>query len=352
MPLKRVIADVLGVATICLVSLLVLLGLYCIIYSLHFRKRVHGQGQFQLNYFAGPWIIRIVYILFAFWWGMGEIIRLNLFRHNGRALDALSLQWQENLCKCYVVSNLGFSEPCLFLTLIFLLRATVQSSGMLTRKWNWRTAGYVLAFCLPMLILQLLVILVGPKYKKELNPELASYFIEAASSPRFQEDEAAALCTYPLFSTIFLGFFATGSTLYLFRLGRRILHLVINKGLQKRVYTLILCISSSLPLRVLLLGLSVLSEPERLTFDAISFLAFLCLVVCAGVAICVVVYLPIVDSLSLRTFYRSGHEYDGDALSMITNRGTLDGGDCSPSRASLNSAAMGSVSFRTTEASE
>ncbi|EPS73201.1 hypothetical protein M569_01556 [Genlisea aurea] len=358
MPLKRVIADVLGVATISLVALLVLLGLFCVVYSLYFQKRIRRQGLFQLEYFSGPWIVRIVYICFAVWWGFGEIIRLSLLRRHGRVLDSLSLRAQENLCKCYIVSNLGFAEPCLCLTLIFLLRASVQSSLMFTRNWNWKTARSILMFCVPMLVLQLLVILVGPKYKKELNPKLASYFVEAASttttttSEMQEDDNVVALCTYPLFSTILVGVFATGLTAYTLWLGRKVLHLVINKGLQKRVCTLMFSVSSFLPLRVLLLGLSVLSDPERLPFDVISFLAFLSLLFCVGIGICILVYLPIADSLSLRSLQRfaaageSRRTY-GDTLSLIANQGTLDESMTnSPSMASV--AARGSISFRTT----
>lgn len=353
MPLTRFVADALGVATICLVALLILIGLSCIAYSLYFRCRIRGHGLAPLNYFSGPWVIRITLIFFAVWWGVGEIIRLNLLRRKGKVLDSLTFQWQENVCKCYIVSNLGFAEPCLFLTLIFLLRASLQSSGTLSRKWNVKTAGFVLLFCFPMIILQLVVILIGPRYKKELNPKLPSYFVTAAS-PKTAEN--TALCTYPLLSTIFLGLFATLLTAYLFWLGRRIVHLVINKGLQKRVYTLIFSISGFLPLRVLLLGLSVLPNPERLLHDAISFLAFLSLLCCAGVGICMLVYLPISDSLSLRSLRRDIEarramidEYN-ETVALIANQSPLEASlVSSPRRSSAASAKRGSMSFHRME---
>ncbi|KAL7119696.1 hypothetical protein ACP275_02G078400 [Erythranthe tilingii] len=320
------ISDALGVVTICLVSGLFLLGLFCIIYSFYFRSRVRGQGLVQYSYFSGPLIIRITYIFLAVWWGVGEIIRLSLLRRKGRFLDTLTLQWQENICKCYIISNLGFAEPCMFLTLVFLLRASLQRSGTLSRKWNVKTIGFVLLYCFPVLVLQLVVILIGPKYKKEHNPKLPSYFISSSKTG----DGIIAFCSYPLLSTIFLGIFATVLTAYLFCLGGRILHLVINKGLQKRVYRLFFCVSCFLPLRVLLLGLSVLTDQQGLAFDSISFLAFLSLLCCAGVGICMLVYLPIADSLSLRNLQRDVEarrvtvdEYDNDAVSLISNRSDL-----------------------------
>ncbi|KAL0387247.1 UNVERIFIED_CONTAM: hypothetical protein Sradi_2606500 [Sesamum radiatum] len=355
MPLTRFIADALDVVTICLVAVFVLLGLFCALHLFYFRNEIRSQGLVQLNFFNGPWIIRITYIFFAGWWGIGEIIRLNLLRRRGRILHALSLKWQENVCKCYIVSNLGFAEPCLFLTLVFLLRASLQRSGTLSQNWNSRTAGFVLLFCFPMVILQLVIILIAPRYKDKRILNLPSSLINAATSSHTKDDDVA-LCTYPLLSTIFLGLFATVLTAYMFWLGRRILHLVINKGLQRRVYTLIFSISGFFPLRVLLLGLSVLSRPEKVVFDAIVFLAFLSLLCCACVGICMLVYLPIADSLALRNLHkdteaRTGGDECNDSTSLIANQSPAEGGTTmsSPGRNSSASSNRGSISFRTKE---
>ncbi|XP_022867994.1 uncharacterized protein LOC111387640 isoform X2 [Olea europaea var. sylvestris] len=323
MPQTRVVADALGVVTICLVGALVLLGLFCTIYSFYFHNRIRGHGLIRLNYFSAPWIIRILLIFFAVWWGAGEIIRLNFLRRDGRVLDALNLKWQETVCKCYIVSNLGFAEPCLFLTLIFLLRASLQRSGTLSQKWNAKTAGYVLLCCLPMFVLQLIVILIGPEYNKENRwHKLPPYFIKAAASSKTKDNDSVALCTYPLLSTIFLGLFATFLTAYLFWLGRQILHLVINK---------------------------VLFEPEKLLYDAIAFLAFLSLLCCAGVGLCTLVYLPVADSLALRTLQRDiearrTSDFYNDTISLIANQSPQE---------SVMRIPMGSsdapISFSTTE---
>ncbi|CAI9769276.1 unnamed protein product [Fraxinus pennsylvanica] len=302
MPLTRFVADALGVVTICLVGALVLLGLFCTIYSFYFHNRVHGQV----------------------WWGTGEILRLNLLRRDGRVLDALNLKWQET------------------------------RSGTLSPKWNAKTAGYVLLCCLPMFVLQLVVILIGPEYNKENRwHKLPPYFIKAAAASKTKDNDNVALCTYPLLSTIFLGLFATILTTYLFWLGRRILHLVINKGLQKRVYALIFSFSSFLPLRVTLLGLSVLFEPEKLLFDAIAFLAFLSLLCCAGVGICTLVYLPVADSLALQTVQRDMEsrrtsDLYNDTISLIANQSPLEESAIRIPRGSLDT----SVSFSTTENEE
>ncbi|KAM7482071.1 hypothetical protein LguiB_006654 [Lonicera macranthoides] len=354
MPQKISIADALGVVTICLVAILVLVGLLCILYSLYLRNRIRRQRFYKLNYFTGPWIIRIVFVVFVIWWGFGEIARLNFLRGEGRLLNALNLKWQEIICKYYVVSNLGFAEPCIYLTLVFLLRASLQKTerGALSHKWNRRTAGYVLLYCLPVFVLQLIVLLIAPEFN-EGGPYMNSvpnYFTKTAHV----SDNAAALCTYPLLSTVVLGLFVIVLTTYLLWLGGRVLKLVINKGLQKRLYALVLSFSGFFPLRVLLLGLSVISSPEKNLFEALSFLAFLSLLGCAGMGFCVLVFFPVSDSLALSKLEdgedrrRSSDEYI-DASSLITNQALVEGfTESSPARDSVSvaEATRGSISFR------
>jgi hypothetical protein len=267
---------------------------------------------------------------------------------------ALDLKWQETVCKCYIVSNLGFAEPCLFLTLAFLLRAPLQKRelGILSRRWNGKTAGYVLLYCLPVFVLQLLVILIGSD--KSHLVKLPHYFMSTAAASRKGKSDDITLCTYPLMSTIFLGIFATILTAYLFWLGSRILKRVINKGLQKRVYTLIFCVSSFLPLRVLLLGLSAFFKPDEFLFEALVLLAFLALLCCAGVCICMLVYYPVADSLALGNLQdmeaarRRVDDDLNDTISLIANQGHLEeSGRISPSRNSDASTKRGSISFRT-----
>ncbi|KAL2342278.1 hypothetical protein Fmac_010218 [Flemingia macrophylla] len=357
MPLSRFAAEVFGVVTICLVAILILLGLMCIAYSSYFRSRIRSQHLHQLKYFSGPWIVRITFILFSIWWGIGEIFRLTLLR------STIHLKWDDTICKCYIVSNMGFAEPCLFLTLVFLLRAPLQEleTGIMSRKWNVKTLGYILLYCLPMFVLQLFVILIGPQLDKHKGSgkKLPHYFSSAAVvSSIAGENDTTLLCTYPLLSTILLGLFAIILTSYLFWLGSRILKLVINKGLQKRVYTLLFAVSCFLPLRVLFLGLSVLSGPEHLMFEAFVFLAFLSLVSCAGLCMGTLVYRPVADCLALGNLQdlesRRFQEDHNDIVSLIANQSHLEdnveeNARSSPGRFSDASTKRGSISFRTLE---
>ncbi|WCJ18643.1 hypothetical protein M5689_000977 [Euphorbia peplus] len=358
MPLTSSAADAFGVVTICLVALSILLGLLCVAYTFYFRNRVRNQNLNQLTYFSGPWLIRIIFILFVIWWGVGEILRLSLLRREGKVFDVLDRKWQETVCKGYIVSNLGFAEPCLFLTIVFLLRAPLQrmESGILSQKWNGKTAVYVLLYCLPMFVLQLFIVLIGPQLRKsEGSMSKLPYYFTITATPVSDDSDVTALCSYPLLNTMLLGLFTTISTLYLFWLGRRILKLVINKALQRRVYTLIFSVSSFLPLRVVFLGLSVLSEPDHLLFEALAFSAFLVLLCCAGVCICMFVYCPIADSLALGNLQdlearRRINDDNNDVISLIANQSHVEESSrISPTRNSDASTKRGSISFRTYE---
>ncbi|GLT97081.1 hypothetical protein SLE2022_146660 [Rubroshorea leprosula] len=273
-----------------------------------FRRCIRSVNNLSRGFVGSS---RITFILLAIWWGFGEVVRLSFLRKEGGVLHAHTLQWQENVCKCYIVSNLGFAEPCLFLTLVFLLRAPLQKmeNGILSQNWNGKTVLRTLLSCLPIFLLQLFVILIGPQLSKVL-------------------------------------------TVYLFWLGRRIWKLVINKGLQKRVYTLIFSVSSFLPLRVLLLGLSVLPKSDDLKSEALTFLAFLALVCFAGICICMLVYLPIADCLALGSPHdlearRRVLDEQNDTISLIANQSHLEeSSGISPERNSDASTKRGSISFR------
>lgn len=222
---------------------------------------------------------------------------------------------------------------------------------ILSQKWNCKTAGYILLYCFPVFVLQLMVIVIGPKFNEggSYSLQLPHYFTNTVAVMR-KNNTDIALCTFPLLSTIFLGIFAIALTTYLVWLGRRILCLVINKGLQKRVYTLILSVSSFFSLRVLFLGLSVLSKPEHFWFEALAFLALVSLLCCTAVGVFLLVYFPIADSLALRNLQdmearrRIGDEYT-DTVSLIANQNPLE--EISTGRNSGISAKRGSVSFRT-----
>ncbi|KAK9735574.1 hypothetical protein RND81_04G213800 [Saponaria officinalis] len=351
MPLTSQAVDALGVVTICLVVLSVLLGLLCIIYTLYFHARIQSSAFTQLGYFSGPWVIRIIFVVFGIFWGAGEVVRLSIFRQEGKVFHSLGQKWQEDICKIYILSNLGFTEPCLFLTMSFLLRASLKwrGSAILNPKWNFKTTGYVLLYCIPIFVLDLLFVLVAPKLvgKHKLLREWPSQFTRIYILTSVSGRPVIA-CTYPLLCTILHGLFATVLTTYMLLLGRRMVVSVINKGLQKRVYVLIFLVSSFLPLRVLLLGFSVLARPEHFLFEALAFCGFLVLLSCIIVGIFMLVYLPIADSLALSRG-RGSRTPETDSLSLISANPSHHGTSSPTSleRDSDSSTKRGSISFRT-----
>jgi len=303
MPPTNLAVDALGVVTICLVVLLVLFGLFCVIYTLYFGIRIQRSGFLQLGYFNGPWIVRITFIAFGICWGAGEVVRLSFFREEGRVFHSLDRKWQENMCKLYILSNLGFTEPCLFLTMSFLLHASLKwrGSGLLNHNWNIKTTAYILLYCFPVFVLDLLFVMVAPKLKhgkvnilRRMPEKFTSTY-----SPLVVAGRPFIACTYPVLCTMLHGLFSGVLTTYLLLLGRQMVVSVINKKLQRRVYILIFLVSSFLPLRVLLLGFSAFAWKEHLLFEILAFFGFCVLLSCVVVGIWLLVYLPVSDSLAL-----------------------------------------------------
>uniref|UniRef100_A0A1D1YFG1 Transmembrane protein 204 n=1 Tax=Anthurium amnicola TaxID=1678845 RepID=A0A1D1YFG1_9ARAE len=346
MPLTRLTADAFGVVTIALVSVFIILGLFCISYMVYFRHLIRKHGLLQLGYFHGPCLTRIALILVATWWCIGEIVRLRLLKGRGRLFS--NLTWQKNVCKYYILSNIGFAEPCLFLILVFLLRASLhkRESGTLSRHWNGKTVRCVLLICLPMFILQLGLIFCGPKFlDKERNHgiKLASYFWNTSYLA-----EDSSICTYPLLSTAILGLCDVVLIGYVSYYGVRMVSSAINKVLRRRVCILIFSVIFFIPLRVILLGLTVLPSPVSLAFEALVFLAFLVLLLCTMVGVYLLVYYPVADSSALRCLVHLDFEevpfddYYCDGTSLTANQSQIE-----TSRNSDASTKRGSISFRT-----
>lgn len=348
MPQTKVAADVFGVVTIALVALTAILGLLCIYRCVYFQLQIRRRGFFYLSYFNGPWIIRIAVILISIWWGFGEVVRLSFLRGTRKPFS--SIRWQNYGCKFYILSNLGFAEPAIFLILAFLLNAALQKkeSGTLNQRWNKKTFLYVILVCIPIFILQLVLILFGPKFNKEEIPrtrkKMAKFFLSTSLVNN------RSICTYPLLSTIILGLLYFIVICYVVYIGTRLVSLVINKGLRRRVYFLALSIIFFLPMRVLFLGFSVLPHAGNLAYEVLVFFAFLMLLFCNMMGICMLVYLPVADSLVLRDVEQNIGEisdtpYDDyfyEDASLIANRSYQDA-----SRNSDASTKRGSISFRT-----
>lgn len=295
--------NIIGVVTIVLISIVSILGLICLCHSLNFqllikrrRRNYYQANDEQLSYFNGPWLTRITLILVALWWGVGEVLRLTFVNGEGRFISDQT--WQANVCKFYIVSNLGFAEPGLFLLLAFLLSAALQNQevGALNRKWNQRTICAVFMLCSPSLIWEACVVFIGPHIASNdgQTSKVAKYWYSASSV-----HDGDVACTYPLLSSIFLGTFYTVLTLYVIFVGGQILSLVINKGLRRRIYMLIFATGILLP-RAMFLGFSVLPWPGEIVHESLVFVSFLVLMIAAMLGIVILVYFPVAETFEVR----------------------------------------------------
>lgn len=387
MPLTSLVADAFGAVTLALVILFTAVGLFCIAYVLYFRSQIpsdsdndsgsgSGSGScYQLQYFNAPWIIRITLIVYAILWSLGEIFRLSLLKKEGWLLHPLTTRWQRNVCRVYLLSNLGLMEPGIILTVIFLVRGSLYPEMSRIKRWNRRVITFVLILCVPVFAAQLFFLVISSSFefrngyneKKEgYGARIPKYFTRA-----FQESRGEVYCTYPLFCTIVYGVFVCLCITYFLYVAMRMISLVINKGLQRRVYWLIFAVGL-LPLRILFLGFSLLSTPGRPVFESLVFLGFLALIACATVGVGVLVYLPVSDSLAVKWICRtrennrrhqqshmipmesfsrtlSGFVSDNDDdASIAATESLLEGAmTTSVGRDSDSSTKVGSISFRT-----
>jgi len=347
MHLTRVAADAFGVVTIALFALFAALGLFCIFQSTYFWFRIRRGALLPLGYFNGPWATRIALILITIWWGVGEIVRSGFLK---RKLFS-SLEWQKIACDTYILSNLGFAEPCIFFVFAFLLHGSLQKRelGTLNQRWNFKTIGYMLVFCVPVFFVQALLVFVGPTFVKDENSEngrrkIAKYFIRTSMAVGDTN-----VCTYPLFGTIFLGLIDVILMSYVSYVGSRVLSLVINKALRRRVSLLIISVLFFIPIRVILLGFSVMPDPGDIAFEVIIFLSFLMMLSCTTIGILLLVYFPVADSLALRQIGQrempamvpyDDYYYEGSSLVAHQSFREIE-------RNSDTSTKRGSISFRT-----
>lgn len=293
MLLITLFTNIIGVVTIALVSIVSILGIICLSRSVHFQLWIKRRGYQRLSYFNGPWLTRITLIVVAFWWGIGEVLRLTFVNGEGRFTSDRT--WQANVCKFYIISNLGFAEPGLFLLLAFLLSAALQKQelGTLNHKWNRKTIRAMLIICFPSLLWEACVVFIGPRVASDdgQTSNLAKYWYSASS-----DHQGNVACTYPLLSSIFLGAFYIILIIYVMFVGGQMLSLVINKGLRRRIYMLIFATAILLP-RAALLGLSIVPWPGEIAHESLVFVSFLVLMLAAMVGIVILVYFPVADTL-------------------------------------------------------
>ncbi|KAJ7531713.1 hypothetical protein O6H91_14G055500 [Diphasiastrum complanatum] len=305
--------DALGVVTLVLVILLCCLSFFSVAYLLHFRSKVHKDNYLTLREFNSFWIIRLILILCALFWGLVELLRLPLLRREGWLLHSLGIRWQANVCRIYILSSFGITKPCFFLTALFLAHGSLRSTPFTPRKgWNGRVVTLMLLFGMPVFLLQFFLVIFTPiiEFRKgyEVSREgygvLPYYFTQSFEEVQM-DNHRVAICTYPLLSTAVLGVLGCVYIGYFLYLGWRMLSLVINRKLQLRIYTLVLAIVLLLPFHFIFMGLSVLSPPTQAIYEVLSFMGFLTILFCTGLGEGILVIRPIADALAVQWVFDS-----------------------------------------------
>ncbi|XVE58296.1 hypothetical protein DITRI_Ditri04bG0158700 [Diplodiscus trichospermus] len=276
-------------ATLSFIASLLFLSLFSICFIFHLRFK--SRGSRHLQNFNSLWTVRFLFVFFIVLWALTELLRLPLFRrlYFYSLLPQLTVPQQANLCKVNLVLSLGFFEPGFLVTLLFLLDVSVKK----TTPRSFFGVFFVLASCLPIFLLQVYsVFFPGSEIRL---PELfyRSWFV----SWNIHNDKTV-LCAYPLLSTILFGIFGAIFTFSFLLSFWRVVSHVINKALRVRIFALALTVIISLPLKIMLMGLSVFWTPDKTAFDGVTLLAFLTTFTCAVVGEGILVIEPIADSLA------------------------------------------------------
>lgn len=350
-------ADAFSWASLSFFFLFLLLCIVSLIKCLHLHVKIQQFRSSHLSYFNGPWITRILLTLISILLSIGEVLRTSLVK---RKLFT-DLAAQENVCKGYLVFNLGFAEPCILFGFVFLLRASLQQrdSGALGRRWNVKTIRYMLLLCIPALVLISLLVFLVPKLTDQSgNQKLPKSFTRTSLSVGEGEGGTKEyLCMYPVLVTISL---AVIELILICNLGYKgcvVFKEAVNKRLKNRVACIGFWVPSLSLLRLLLLGFSVMPHPGSFWVQLMTFSAFLTSLSGISIGILILVFYPVNDALVIEwelgqngrtiTELLPYDDYYSDGASLIGNRSYQD-----LERNSETSTKHGSMSFRTMVGSE
>ncbi|PON81206.1 plasminogen activator inhibitor [Trema orientale] len=276
----------LDVAVLSFVTALLLLSVFslCFIFHLCFKSRI----SHHLQRFNSLWTVRSLLVLFITLWALNELLRLPLLRRTAGPAQ------QATLCRIHVALSLGLFEPAFLVTLLFLVDVSVKKE---TPDGRWAVAS-VLATCLPLLCLQTLVLFSSKTLQATLR--LPDYFLRSSVARESGPGETTVLCAYPLLSTTAFGAFGLGFSAMFLVSAWRVVSVVINKALRVRIYGLALAVLISLPVQIVMLGLSAAWTPDEAAYGGVSLAVFLSTFSCAVVGEGILVIKPIADSLAVR----------------------------------------------------
>ncbi|XP_030467136.2 uncharacterized protein LOC115686085 [Syzygium oleosum] len=276
-------------------ALLALVAVLLLLSSLSFAFVIHlclkSRSAPHLGNFNSLWTVRLLLISSTTLWALVELLRVPFFRRHYLVpfLPSLTQGQQADLCKFHVVLSLGLCEPVFLLTVLFLVNISIKKKDP-CRLW---ALAFVFGACLPLLLLQIVFVFFEP-----IDLLLPEVFGRSSYISKDESGNDTVLCTYPLMSIIVFGAFGVTFSLCFLLSCWKVMSLVINKGLRTRIYVLASAVLVSLPLEILLLGVSVMWMPDHAVYKGMVFGAFLCTLACTVAGEGILVIRPIIDALA------------------------------------------------------
>lgn len=130
-------------------------------------------------------------------------------------------------------------------------------------------------------------------------------FMHGSSSPgRNAFGNETMLCTYPFFSCLVFGGFAVFYAMVFLISCWRVMALVINKGMRRRINSLATAVMVMLSAQIACLSLSWLWMPEDVEYGFVVLFMFLFVVGSMAIGQVILVIKPIVDALAAGAEYQ------------------------------------------------
>ncbi|XP_043706365.1 uncharacterized protein LOC122656012 [Telopea speciosissima] len=280
--------------TLCFVFAFLLFSLFSLATIFHFR--VTTRNSHHLRDFNSFWAVRTLLVSFIALWALTETLRLPfvLLRRLHFFSRLLTLTQQADICKIHVVLSLGLFEPGFFATLLYLVDVSVRKRN--PSETFSATLSIISVCCLPIFLFQVLFVFFPTTSSKQ------SGLTEALNRSFVIINDGAGnnnvFCAYPLLSCIASGAFGVVYALSFLFSSWRVISLVINKGLRSRTYALSSAVLLAVPTQIILIGISVLWNPDEPVFHGLALFGFLCVLACAVGCVCILVIKPISDALA------------------------------------------------------
>ncbi|KAK6936629.1 hypothetical protein RJ641_033659 [Dillenia turbinata] len=290
--------DVLTISSVIALLFLSSVSLF-FIFQLRFRSKVSPK----LHHFNSLWAIRFLLVIFIFLWSLSQLLRHPSFFTS----LSLSLSSQVYFCKFHIVLSLGLLQPAFLVILLYLVIVSIRKPN----SKNSLCAVSLVLIVFPVVLLQSFFLFFWD------GNQLPDIFVRSWSvaDPDSQNDVVS--CTYPLISIVIFGGFAMTYAVGFMVSSYRVVSLVINKGLRRRIYFLTFVVLFSLATETVCLVFSAAWRMETSITGLIPLLAFLSALLVAVAGEAIVVIRPISDALAATGCSSQRGDYSSDQAAEV-----------------------------------